>query len=53
VFQKDRLKVTGSYQTSVKEYFAEAFMYYYLRPTTLKSERPDTYQAIRLFVENL
>jgi hypothetical protein len=53
VFQKDQLKVTGSYQTSVKEYFAESFMYYYLRPTTLKSERPDTYQAIRLFVENL
>jgi hypothetical protein len=53
VFQKDRSKVKGSYSTSVREYFAESFMYYYLRPTKLKTERPDTYEAIRKFVENI
>jgi hypothetical protein len=53
VFQKDRWKVEGSYRESVMEYFAESFMYYYLRPTNLRTERPDTYQAIQLFIDNL
>jgi hypothetical protein len=53
VFEKDRTKVQGSYSTSIREYFAESFMYYYLRPTKLKTERPDTYEAIRRFVESL
>jgi hypothetical protein len=50
VFEKDRNKVDASYKTSIKEYFAESFMYYYLRPSKLRAERPDTYQAIQMFV---
>jgi hypothetical protein len=53
VFQKDRKKVSGTYQNSVKEYFAEAVMYYYLRPTTLRTERPDTYDAVKQFLQHL
>lgn len=53
VFRKDRTKVQGSYSISIREYFAESVMYYYLRPTKLKEERPDTYEAIRKFIATL
>jgi hypothetical protein len=53
VFQKERKLGAQQYQSSICEYFAEAFMYYYLRPTRLKSERPETWKAMQLFVNSL